>query len=75
MSSVNSAANPFLYFAFMPTFRRSVKKTLLPCVRMKVSPEDHGNSKTTSTRVSNETAAGTQAQPGGMLPVPLPSVE
>ena len=47
MSSVNSAANPFLYFAFMPTFRRSIKKTFLPCLGANVAPEDQGDTNTT----------------------------
>ena len=57
MSVINSSANPFLYFAFMPTFRRAVMKTFLLCLQNKVFPV---NDSSTETNTTSNTGASNQ---------------
>ena len=50
--AINSACNPVFYYMYMPSFRRAVIRTVLPCVK-KNDSETSTSNNTTETSTDN----------------------
>ena len=49
MGSINSACNPIFYCLFMPSFRRAVTRTFMPCAMKDTFPQESRSSRSMST--------------------------
>ena len=63
LTAINSCANPTLYYILMPTYRKSIKKTLCQVLVRRVQPQS-----TTTIKMSRVTQ--TSQQQTAMLAVP-----
>ena len=52
MSSINSSANPLLYFLLMPRFRVTLINIFFPCdfIKNRVSPDESNTADSSSTK-------------------------
>ena len=56
MGAINSACNPVLYCLFMPSFRRALSNTILPCiVKNNDDTSQEGSSASTAETTDSHT--------------------